>query len=153
MKLVVQVKEILQFWIIFKAKEISYISNDKNEYAFCTTCTNLSLSSLDEGAPYSGIGFHELKLPLPYLRTTSNGKFISLLKAIGCRTHLQYVPGKNSRESRCILGSINVTAIFAGGTNVNDIHVLTEGSSQGIVGRNLTTKCDIIHNNGNYLKL
>ena len=34
----------------------------------------LSGPLLNDGAPYSGIGFHELKILIPYLRTNWNGK-------------------------------------------------------------------------------
>ena len=108
----------------------------------------LSGPLLDDGAPYSGIGFHELKLLLPYLETNWNGKLSPLPKALAGRTHWQYGSGNHASDLRRMLGSIDITAILDDGTNVNITHVVIEGSSQWIVGRNVTTKCDIIHTNG-----
>lgn len=39
------------------------------------------------------------------------------------------------------------------GEQVRIRHLLIEGSSQWVVGRNVTSKCDIQHINGNFLKL
>ena len=113
----------------------------------------LSGTSLDDGAPYSRTGFHELKLLLPDLETNWNGKLSALPKELAGRTHWQYDSGNHASDSRRMLRSVNITAILDDGTNVNIIHVVIEGSSQWIVGRNVTTKCDVIHTNGKYLKL
>ena len=45
---------------------------------------------LDDAAPYSGIGFHELKLLSPYLNTNWNGKLDPLPESVSDRSHWQY---------------------------------------------------------------
>ena len=88
-----------------------------------------------------------------YLRTTWNGKLYTLPKAISGRTRCHYGSENNASESSRLFRSMNITAILADGPNVNITHVIIKGSTQWIVGRNVTTKCNIIHNNSNYLKL
>ena len=46
-----------------------------------------------------------------------------------------------------------IRAKLYNGAEVNMRHIVIEGSSQWLIGRNVTTKCDIIHTNGNHLKL
>ena len=52
-----------------------------------------------------------------------------------------------------MLGSIIVSAKLNDGTEINIRHIVIEGSSQWVIGRNVTTKCDIVHTNGDYLKI
>ena len=94
----------------------------------------------------------ELKLKSPYLRTNWNHKLFPLPESISNKYHWQYGSGSHSSDSRPMLGSVIVTARLDDGTTVNIKHVVIEGSSQLINGRNLDSKCDIIHNDGNYLK-
>ena len=46
-----------------------------------------------------------------------------------------------------------VSARLNDGTSIKIRHVVIEGSSQWLIGRNLTAKCDIVHSSGNYLRL
>ena len=117
------------------------------------SCLRLSEPLLDHGAPYSGIGFHELKLLLPYLSPNWNGKLNPLPKVLAGRTHWQYGSRNHASDSSRMLGSINVTAILDDGTNDNISHDVMKKSSQRIVGRSITTKYDFIHTDRNYLKL
>ncbi len=52
-----------------------------------------------------------------------------------------------------MLGSVFISACLSDGSNINIRHIVIEGSSQWVVGRNVTSKCDIVHSNGNYLNL
>ena len=108
---------------------------------------------LDYGAPYNGIGMDELKLTSPYLRTNWNHKLLPLPESVPDKSHWQYGSGSHSSDSRPMLGSVIVTACLDDGTTVNIKHVVIEGSSQSKNGRNLDSKCDIIHTDGNYLKI
>ena len=108
---------------------------------------------LDDGAPYSGLGIHELTILSPFLHTNWNQKLDPLPAAIADSTHWQYGSGAHSSESRRMLGSIIISAKLNDGTDINIRHIVIEGSSQWVIGRNVTTKCDIIHTNGDYLKL
>ncbi len=49
--------------------------------------------------------------------------------------------------------SVFISARLSDGSIINIRHIVIEGSSQWVVRRNLTSKCDIVHSNGNYLKL
>ncbi len=51
---------------------------------------------LDDAAPYGGIGFSELKMLSPYLRTKWGGKLYPLPDSISDRTHWQYGTGSHS---------------------------------------------------------
>ena len=108
---------------------------------------------LDDAAPYSGIGFHELKLLSPYLNTNWNGKLDPLPESVSDRSHWQYGSGNHSSDSRRMLGSVIVSACLDDGTVIKINHIVIEGSSQWVIGRNFTAKCDIIYSKGNYLKL
>ena len=52
-----------------------------------------------------------------------------------------------------MLGSIIDSARLNDGTMVNIRHIFIKGSSQWLIGRNVTSKCDIIHSSFNYLNL
>ncbi len=104
---------------------------------------------LDDGALYSGIGISELKILSPYLRAKWSGNLYPLPDSISDRNHWQYGTGSHSSESRRMLGSEMLSASLADGTIVNINHIVIEGSSQWIIGRHVTAKCDIIHTNGN----
>ena len=108
---------------------------------------------LDDGAPYSSIGSHELKLMQFYLRTNWNSELDPLSDSISDRSHEQYGSGNHSSDSRPMLGSIIITACLNEETNVKIRHVAIDGSSQWMNGRNVTAKCDIKHSDGNYLKI
>ena len=52
-----------------------------------------------------------------------------------------------------VLVCIMISARLNDGTEINIRPTVIAGSSQWLIGRNVTTKCDIIHTNRNYLKL
>ena len=52
-----------------------------------------------------------------------------------------------------MLGSVFISARLSDGPIINIKHIFIEGSLQWVVGRNVTSKFDIVHSNGNYLKL
>ena len=52
-----------------------------------------------------------------------------------------------------MVASVMICAKLNNGTEVNIRHIVIEGTSQWPIGRNVTTKYDIIHTNGNYPKL
>ena len=108
---------------------------------------------LDDGAPYSGLDLHELTMLSPFLSTNWNQKLDSLPAAIADRTDWQCGFGAHSSESRRMLGSIIISAKLNDGTDINVRHIFIEGSSQWVIGRNVTIKCDIVHTNGNYIKI
>ena len=74
---------------------------------------------LDDGAPYSGIGIHELKLLTPYLREKWDGKIHPIPAPISDKTHWQYGTGSHSSESRKMLGSVLLSAYLEDGTEIS----------------------------------
>ena len=108
---------------------------------------------LGDGAPYSRLGIHELKILSPYLRTNWHEQLEPLPAAITDRIHWQYGSASHSTDSRRMLGSVMITARLNDGTEINIRHIVIDGSSQWLIGRNVTTNCAIIRTNGNYLKL
>ena len=107
----------------------------------------------DDGPPYSGIGIDDLKIMSPFLRKNWNDNIEPLPISIADRKHLQYGTRSHASDSRKMFGPVMLTANLADGTTVNVRHVVIEGSSQWVIGRIVTSKCDIIHKNGNYLQL
>ena len=89
----------------------------------------------------------------PYLCTNWIGKLDPLPQAIADRTHWKYGSGSHLSDSRRMLGSIMISAKLNDGTMINIRHIVIEGSSQWLIGKNATNKCDIIHSSGNYFKL
>ena len=89
----------------------------------------------------------------PYLRTTRHERLDSLPAEIADRTHWQCSSGSHSSDSREMLDSVMISARFNDGTEINIRYIVINGSSQWLIGRNVTSKCDIIHTNWSYLKL
>ena len=108
---------------------------------------------LDDAAPYSGIRFHRLKLLSPCPNTNWNGKLEPLPESISDRSHWQYGSGNHSSDLRRMLCSVIIFPCLEDGFVIKIKHIIIEGSSQWVICRNVTAKCDIIHSKSNYLKL
>eukprot|EP00171_Calliarthron_tuberculosum_P001315 IDg1315t1 len=108
---------------------------------------------LDDGAPYSGIGLSEFRLLQKVLIPDWKGKFDSIPTEIAESPFWQYGTGNHASESRRILGSVVMRATLSNSTTVDIRHLIIEGSSQWLIGRNVTKHCDIVHIGGNYLRL
>ena len=66
-------------WVTFHMAKLNS-SKDSND-------EKLDGPLLDDGAPYSGIGFYEIKTLSPYLSTNSNGKLDPLPESVSGRSH------------------------------------------------------------------
>lgn len=99
---------------------------------------------LDDGAPYSGIGLVEFKLIQSILLPHWKGRYDYLPSCVQDRPFSQYGTGTNSSKARKILGSVLLSARNDRGTTISIIHLLIEGSSQWIIGRNVPQKRNII---------
>ena len=108
---------------------------------------------LDDGAPYSGIGEHEFYILRSKLKTDFNGTFDEIPKEIAHRPYWQYGTGNHASKSKRIIGSIPIDAIYDQGNIVRLRHLVSEGSSQWIVGRNIAMHCTIQRIGGNFLEL
>ena len=108
---------------------------------------------LDDGAPYSGVGEHEFHILRSKLKTNFNGTFDELPNEIVHRPYWQYGNGNHASKSKRIIGSILIDAISDQGNIVRIRHLVIEGSSKWIVGRNITKHCNIQRIGGNLLEL
>lgn len=77
----------------------------------------------------------------------------SVPHSIRDRQFWQYGCGSHASERRRLLGSILLSFMSGQGTVIQVRHLVVNGSSPWIIGRNVTEKGDIIHTNGNYLRL
>lgn len=108
---------------------------------------------LDDGAPYSGIGMSELQLLSQLLLPLWNGTLDPVPDCISGRANWQYGIGDHASASKPIIGSIVLEARSDDGGKVYVRHLVIAGSSQWIIGRNVTKSCDIIRSDGNYILL
>jgi len=108
---------------------------------------------LDDGAPYSGMGIQEFKMIQPMILPEWNGKFDALPDSIKERPFWQYGSGSHSSPFRKIIGSILIPGKSNEGADIYVRHLVIEGSTQWLIGRNLTNCCDIIRIGKNELVL
>lgn len=100
---------------------------------------------LDDVAPFSAVGLNEFEMLELLLLPDWRGKFYPLPDAISHHWFCQYgVRGQKSPAKRS-LGSVILRGRCDGGTAVQIRYLIIDGSSQSVVGRNVTRKCNIIH--------
>ena len=107
---------------------------------------------LDDGVPYSGIGHSELLILHPFIAFKYNSSFDPLPDEIESRPYCQHGSGENSSESRKLLGSVMISTLTGTSVPINIRYLIIEGSSQWVIGRNVTKHCNIIHIGGNRLE-
>ena len=122
--------------------------NDESSFSSCYVIGILVYG----GARSSALGLVELKILSPYLHNNGIGKLDPLRPTIVDCTHWQYGSGSYFSDSQWMLGSTMISARLNDGPMINIWHFAVEGSSQWLIGRNATTKRDIIYSSGNYLK-
>lgn len=105
---------------------------------------------VDDGAEYSAIGAVELQL---YFNTDADTELEDLPNTLRGKTHWQYGQGEHSSLSRKMLGSVILNLKTDSGTIVNIRHVVIEGSSQWVIGRNVTSIVNIIHIGRNAIEI
>ena len=108
---------------------------------------------LDDGAPYSGMGFDDFKILQSLILPDCNGKLEPLPDSIADRPYWQYGAGKHASAPRKILGSVLLSIMSDGDHAVYIRHLIISGTSQWVVGRNVTRACDIRHIGANKLVL
>lgn len=106
---------------------------------------------LDDGAPYSALGEVELRILLDELGLTFPRQIDPIPRSLQGFSYFQYGTGSHASQSRKILGSVVLTAYSDSNRPIDITHIVLRGSSQWIVGRNVTRKADIQHINGNAL--
>lgn len=108
---------------------------------------------VDDGAPYSGMGLDEFRQLQSTIMPTWDDVLDPLPAVVADRPFWQYGKGKHASKPRKILESLFLTILSDQGTPVSIRHLLIEGSSQWVIGRNVTANANIIHLNGNFLQL
>lgn len=93
---------------------------------------------LNDGAPYSPIGIVELKLLLDEMNLPFPDVLDLKLAVLQDFTKLQYGNADHSSQARNIIGLIVLTMHSDRGCPVDITHIVLEGSSQWIVGKNVT---------------
>lgn len=107
----------------------------------------------DDGAPYSGIWLEEFKIVQKLVCPSWNGNFEKLPELVLLRPFWKYGIGSHASKSRRIIGSVLISARSDQGDEINIRHLVIEGSSQWVTGRNVTQKCNIVRIGKNELEL
>ena len=113
---------------------------------------NSNLVLLDDGAPYAGMGLVKLEKLARIIMPGWDGALGALPDKIKARPFWQYGRGKHTSKARRILGTGMLTIDSDQGDPLSINHLVIEGSSPWVVGRNVTTKRNIIHASGDYLQ-
>ena len=108
---------------------------------------------MDNAAPYSGIGIEEFRLIQPLIAPNWNGSFDPLPDSISDRPYWQYGSGQHSSDPRKIIGSVCLTVRSNAGRSVVIRHLVIDGSSQWVIGRNIVRKCNLLYDQQNILQL
>lgn len=108
--------------------------------------------TVDNGAPYSAIGYFELCLLASDIIPDWDGTLDAPPSSFVNKRKWQYGVGMHSSESRHILGAITLTAKFDCAT-IKICHLVSGGSSQLVIGRNVTSRGNILHMNNNCLQI
>ena len=107
---------------------------------------------VDDAAPYSGMGIVELRALAPYLLPKWNGSFDPLPDLVKDKPFWQYGNGSHSSGRRRMIGSLVSLARTDDGSSIGIRHSIITGSSQWVIGRNVTLQCNIQHIGGDALR-
>lgn len=108
---------------------------------------------VDNGAPYSAIGILDLLLLSSNILPSFEGSLDPVPDAFKAFNGWQYGSGDHASEPRPILGSILLTATVKDGSSVSIRHLVLSGSSQWVIGRNVTSHGQIDRMDTNSLVL
>lgn len=107
---------------------------------------------VDDGAPYSAIGNVKLRLLLGHLGKEGGFVIEPIPSSLHGHTHWQYGVGEHASAPRAILGSVKVPAVSENGRSVLIRHLVLDGSSQWVIGKNVTGRSNILHIDYNALQ-
>lgn len=103
-----------------------------------------------DGVEYSAIETVELKL---FFNRDGHNEIDDLPLYLKGYTNWQYGQGAHSSDARKMFGSVQLLVKTENGTNVIIRHVVAEGSSQWVVGRNVTAVTNLIHVGRNAIEI
>ena len=72
--------------------------------------------------------------------------------AISHFRYWQFGSGQHASPAKPIRGSTMLRFRSDAGNEIEIRHIVIDGSSPWVIGRNVTRKCDIVHINGNYIR-
>ena len=107
---------------------------------------------VDDGAPYCGMGLEELLKLATSIMPNWNGKLEPLPSSIISRPWWQYGKGNHASQAKKILGSVMLSLRSNEGSVLRLRHLIIEGSSPWLIGRNVTAKGNILHASGNRIE-
>ncbi len=110
-----------------------------------TTNKDLIGPLVDDGAPYSAIGVIELLLMSDDISDINDIKMDPIPSCLEGYSHFQYGTGNHSSKARKIIGSVILTVKSDNSNYINIRHIVIEGSSQWVVGRNVTRRSNLNH--------
>ena len=99
---------------------------------------------VDSGAPYSAIGFSELCLLSHHILPHWQAELLPIPDSLDGRTIWQYGSGTHSSPQRRILGSVFLNIRSDDGDDISIRHLVLDGSSQWVIGRNVLRHCNIM---------
>ena len=111
--------------------------------------TNLSTPTsigplVDDGAPFCAIG--NVELMYHHRRLVGDSViFGPIPEELNSCTHWQFGLGSHVSPRRRILGSVTLHLMTDSGSLITIRHLVIEGSSQWVLGRNITRTCNILH--------
>lgn len=105
-----------------------------------------------DGAPYSAIGSVELLLLTYHIEKDVGFEFQPIPLSLNGHTHWQYGVSDHSSAFSSNIGSVVITAISDSGRKVLIHHFVLDGSSQGVIGKNVTKESNILKINRNALQ-
>ena len=108
---------------------------------------------VDSGAPYSAIGVPELCVLWSSLGRQHITEYDPIPSAISHYAFWQYGSGAHSSAPRRILGSVVLTCYTDSKRPICIRHLVIEGSSQWLIGRNVTSHCNQLRINDNRIQL
>ena len=108
---------------------------------------------LDDGAPYSAIGMDELRSIYLTIMPDWDGSLDCIPESIADRPFWQYGVGAHASASRKILGSVMIDVNIPDGYTIQLRHLVLDGSSNWVIGRNITKHSNIIHMHKNILQV
>lgn len=131
----------------------STVDINKNQINVNNNSCSIVGPMLDDGAPYSAIGIEELRSLYLSILPNWNGSLESIPEKIADRPFWQYGVGAHARAARRILGSVILNVNIPGGYTVQLRHLVLDGSSNWVIGRNITKHSNIIHMNDIVLQI
>lgn len=119
-----------------------------NEFSKCDAPGPL----VDDAAPYSALGIVELRSLSREILPDWNGKLDAIPETLHDCVFWQYGSGIHASSKRRILGSVVLSARTDLGTSIEIRHLVLEGSTSWVIGRNVTKLCNIVHHGSNSLQ-